>query len=311
MKNFEVFISYSRHDKAIASQACAALEEAGIPCWIAPRDVVPGRDWGESIITAIESARAMVLIFSAHANDSPQIKREVERAVHKGIPIIPMRIEDVVPSRSLEYFISTPQWLDAFIPPVQSHFPSLIAAVRENMAPPAGTAYTGQIIAPEPVTLGAIAPAEAELLEPSRTAPEEKEKRAGGRGIPKWVPALFVAAGVLIVGLVIYYSVPGPAPEKVAPPAAAPSNVAGWVTLPRGTRLVNRSAQSIPTFTLPDRSSQRSIDIRPGQVIPPSGSDELLARKTISLEDWIRFPVGESGKDAYVPQASVALLSVP
>lgn len=49
----------------------------------------------------------MVLIFSQHANVSPQIKREVERAVNKGLPIIPVRIEDAVPSKALEYFIST------------------------------------------------------------------------------------------------------------------------------------------------------------------------------------------------------------
>ena len=44
----------------------------------------PGADWGESIIDAIESSRIMILIFSQNANVSPQIKREVERAVNKG-----------------------------------------------------------------------------------------------------------------------------------------------------------------------------------------------------------------------------------
>jgi len=47
--------------------------------------VVPGADWGESIINAIESSRIMVLIFSQSVNASPQIKREVERAVNKGV----------------------------------------------------------------------------------------------------------------------------------------------------------------------------------------------------------------------------------
>ncbi|HUF54697.1 MAG TPA: hypothetical protein VMR52_13165 [Dehalococcoidia bacterium] len=40
---------------------------------------------------------------TANANDSPQVMREVERAVHKGITIVPFRIEDVVPSRSMEW----------------------------------------------------------------------------------------------------------------------------------------------------------------------------------------------------------------
>jgi len=58
----------------------------------------------------------MVLVLSHHANESQQIKREVERAVHHALPVIPFRIEDVMPTESLEYFISTPHWLDALTP---------------------------------------------------------------------------------------------------------------------------------------------------------------------------------------------------
>jgi hypothetical protein len=126
---FDVFVSYSHPDKAAADAACATLEQNGIRCWIAPRDIVPGMDWSESIINAIEDAKVFVLIFSQHANVSKQIKREVERAVNKGLPIIPVRIEDAVPSKALEYFISTPHWLDAFTPPLEERL-SLTAAVK-------------------------------------------------------------------------------------------------------------------------------------------------------------------------------------
>src|SRR5438067_8123475 len=115
----DVFVSHSVKDKAVADAIVARLEADSVTCWIAPRDIVPGSDWGESIIDAINPSRVMVLVFSQNANESPQIKREVERAVHKGIPIIPLRIEDVTPSKSLEYFISTPHWLDAFTPPLE------------------------------------------------------------------------------------------------------------------------------------------------------------------------------------------------
>ena len=81
----DVFVSHSVKDKAVADAVVARLEAESVTCWIAPRDVVPGADWGESIINAIESNRIMVLIFSQSANASPQIKREVERAVNKGV----------------------------------------------------------------------------------------------------------------------------------------------------------------------------------------------------------------------------------
>jgi hypothetical protein len=126
----DVFISYSSKDKAVADATCAALEARGLRCWIAPRDIVPGADWGESIIDGIGASKAFVLLLSANANLSPQIKREVERAVHAGLSIITMRIEDVQPSKSLEYFLSTPHWLDAMTPPLERHLSYLAGVLR-------------------------------------------------------------------------------------------------------------------------------------------------------------------------------------
>ena len=105
-------------------------------CWIAPRDVVPGADWGESIIDAIESSRIMILIFSRNADASPQIKREVERAVNKGVYIIPFRVDDIPPTKSLEYLISTSQWMDAFSPPLERHLDNLAKTVKAVLQRP-------------------------------------------------------------------------------------------------------------------------------------------------------------------------------
>jgi len=132
----DVFVSYWSKDKSIGDAVSVALESHGLSCWIAPRDILPSNDWGGSIIEAIEDARVMVLIFSASANASVQIKREVERAVTKGKPIIPFRIENVAPTASLEYFISTPQWLDAFTLPLERHLEYLAKVVRKIVGGP-------------------------------------------------------------------------------------------------------------------------------------------------------------------------------
>jgi hypothetical protein len=126
----DAFISYSTHDKASADATCAALEASGVRCWIAPRDITPGAEWGEAIIDAINHCRVLILIFSASANESPQIRREVERAVSKGTPVIPLRIQDIAPTRSLEYFIGTVHWLDALTPPLEFHLRRLVEAVK-------------------------------------------------------------------------------------------------------------------------------------------------------------------------------------
>lgn len=138
-----VFISYSSKDRTVANMAVALLEERDHRCWIAPRDILPGEEWGEAIIKGIRASSVFVLIFSHNANASPQVLREVERAVNAGIPIIPFRIEDVVPDGSLEYFMSVPHWLDALSGPIEQHVQRLAEVVEQierGTAPPPGGA---------------------------------------------------------------------------------------------------------------------------------------------------------------------------
>ena len=172
----DVFVSHSVKDKLVANAIVARLEADSVRCWVAPRDVVPGADWGESIVDAIESSRIMILIFSRNANASPQIKREVERAVDKGVYIIPFRVDDIEPTKSLEYFISTAQWMDAFPPPLERHLETLAKTVKAILAgaPP---------LPPEPHTSSSAAAA----------APTNS-----GR----WIA---IAAGLLLVGLGGWY----------------------------------------------------------------------------------------------------------
>lgn len=123
----DVFVSYSQPDRECAMQLVARLEASEFAVWIAPRDISPAADWAAEIIDAIAASRIMVLVFSAHSNTSAQVRREVERAVHKQVPVLPFRIEDVLPSRSLEYFLSAQHWLDAFPPPLEAHYARLCA----------------------------------------------------------------------------------------------------------------------------------------------------------------------------------------
>lgn len=130
-----VFVSYSQNDRATASEIVAALESQGLECWIAPRNVTPASEWAAEIIDAISAAKVMVLVFSRHSNESPQVRREVERAVHKKLPVVAFRVDDVLPERSLEYFLSSQHWLDAFPGAHAGYYESLILALRRALAP--------------------------------------------------------------------------------------------------------------------------------------------------------------------------------
>ena len=127
----DVFISHSSSDKPTADAICASLEREKLRCWIAPRDILPGKHWGEAIVEAIEASKLMVVVLSQSSNESAQVMREVERAVHNGVVIIPFRVDDVSLSKSLEFFLSTPHWLDALTPPLESHIQKLAKTARD------------------------------------------------------------------------------------------------------------------------------------------------------------------------------------
>ncbi|MEO8440705.1 MAG: TIR domain-containing protein [Spartobacteria bacterium] len=143
----KVFISHSSVDKEIADEVCHFLEANGLVCWIAPRDVIPGKNYGAAIIDAIDQCGVFVLILSSQSNQSGQVVREVERAASSNSVIIPLRVELVAPSRDLEFYVSSSHWLDAPDKPLSQHLGKLLAAIQswegcvqsrpEKITPPA------------------------------------------------------------------------------------------------------------------------------------------------------------------------------
>jgi len=126
----DVFISYSNKDKSVGDAVCAILEKNRIRCWIAPRDINPGVPFAEAIIDGITGSKVFVLVYSSNSNRSHQVIKEVDRAVHHGLAIIPLRLEDVPMSKQLEYYISDVHWLDALTPPLEKHINKLCNVVQ-------------------------------------------------------------------------------------------------------------------------------------------------------------------------------------
>jgi hypothetical protein len=46
------------------------------------------------------------------------------------VPVVPFRIENVAPEKSLAYFMGSVHWLDALTPPIEQHLQKLVAAVK-------------------------------------------------------------------------------------------------------------------------------------------------------------------------------------
>jgi TIR domain len=224
---FDVFISYSSRDKTAADAACAVLESAGIRCWIAPRDIKPGGEYGAAIISAIERCRVMVLIFSSSANKSHQIHREIERAVSKGVPIVPVRIEEVVPTKSMEYFLGGIHWLDALTPPIEEHLKQLAGTVEAILQADAGSRGKSRKLPPRERASSTMA---GEIHHPAKREEGGQDRADAGRdtklvGI-RWGYAM-LAAGLCIIAALggIWFNqtrTPAPAsPTSSQPPQRA------------------------------------------------------------------------------------------
>jgi TolB-like protein/Flp pilus assembly protein TadD len=131
-----VFISYASHDSVVAQKVCSALEAAGYPCWIAPRNVLAGTNYADGIVHAVDDSSILVLILSAQAVASAHVGREIERAVSKRHPVVALRIDAAPLTAAFEYFLNQSQWIEGG--GSDAAIAQLVNAVGQHLAP--GTA---------------------------------------------------------------------------------------------------------------------------------------------------------------------------
>ena len=142
----EIFISHAFKDKGIADAICGKLESANVRCWIAPRNIPPGKDWARAIREAINSSRVVVLVLSENANAATHIEREIANAFHTGRIIIPFRLGNAIPRRNLLYYLGNVRWLDSVDPPAEQDLEALTACIKGM---PVGAAASGVDLSPQ------------------------------------------------------------------------------------------------------------------------------------------------------------------
>ena len=209
----DVFISHASGDRDVAETLCQALENRGLSCWIAARDVGPGENFQVSIVRAIRAATVMVLVFSAKSNNSDEIKKELVLAGQRRLTVIPVRVEDVAPDEAFAYELAIRQWIDLF-----ADWEDAVQRLARQIETVVGTA-------PRPAT-------------PDDAEPQVRPAPQAGRGTtaasvaparpsPRRTVAIAaaIAAGVVAiggVGLLLGRGVPS-APAPTATPAGNPT----------------------------------------------------------------------------------------
>jgi formylglycine-generating enzyme required for sulfatase activity len=317
----DVFLSYSAHDKTFADAACAVLEHHRIRCWIAPRDITPGEEWGDAIIKGISGSRMMVLIFSGHANASGQVRREVERAISRGMTVMPIRIEDVRPEGAMEFALGNRHWLDAFTPPIERHLELIARSVKALLNPDVESARGSRVTGDLPANTTATP-------RPDRADADEHR-----RARPFW-PIAVVASliGLVALGAIVITIRPrngemaagtpmhnppatsaangGRSPEAAPKPAAEADSTVPPKQLTNSIKTGNGETPARTTTdgppTTPATGSEKHAEAAPNRGTEPD-STSPPKRLTNSIEmKLVLIPAGEflMGSDATDPDAS-------
>lgn len=124
----DVFISYSSKNKTAADAICHVLEENGVKCWMAPRDIPAGSEYGDLIDEAIKSSEIIVVVFSQTAAESPWVKGELNIAFEEQKTIIPFRIDSTPLKGQNRVILNQKHWIDAY-PDYEEKFSDLVNAV--------------------------------------------------------------------------------------------------------------------------------------------------------------------------------------
>ena len=113
----EVFISYSSANIQTAQAICHALESNRIKCWMAPRDIRPGAEYGDIIEEAIVTCKVFLIVFSETSQISRWVRSELNIGFSSNKPIIPFRIDptDLKGSMKLMLKRSLVSWLRSYL----------------------------------------------------------------------------------------------------------------------------------------------------------------------------------------------------
>ena len=109
---YDVFISYSRKDTAIADRICAAFDRAGISYFIDRQGIAGGMEFPKILAPAIKESEVFLLLASENAYQSPFTTREILYAFNKkrGEKMLPYIIDGSVLPDDVEFVFSSTNW---------------------------------------------------------------------------------------------------------------------------------------------------------------------------------------------------------
>jgi WD40 repeat protein len=85
-----VFVAYSRRDSDFVRRLVQDLRAEGVNLWVDQDEVTVGEQWWDSIVNAIRTTTAVILIATPDGRRSKWVERELRLADEQGIPVFPI-----------------------------------------------------------------------------------------------------------------------------------------------------------------------------------------------------------------------------
>lgn len=168
----QVFISYSSAEADQANELVKKLEQAGIQCWIAPRDIPMGSDYTDEIPEAIEACPTFLLLLSKKSQASKWVKMELTQALNDNRYILPLQMEDFTPKKGFTFLLQNAQIRPYYSNP-QGTLDEAIQKIRQ---------YAPQPPAPKPAVQSKPEP--AEIVDPTTLTWDETAEYTDEAGNP-------------------------------------------------------------------------------------------------------------------------------
>jgi TolB-like protein/Flp pilus assembly protein TadD len=110
----EVFVSYARNDAPRVLALTERLRAAGVSLWIDQAGIDAASLWSEQIVTALESAKVLLLLITEAAMHSPNVAKEVTLVSERNGAILPVHLEPTAIPPKLKYQLAGIQHVEYY-----------------------------------------------------------------------------------------------------------------------------------------------------------------------------------------------------
>ena len=134
----DVLISYAVQDQTAAEAIRLALEENGVGCQLAPRELAADGPRKDAAFDGPSEYRLLILVLSPHAVASPQVRSEVRGAIQREgpkLPILPFQIAAVALDEEFRSLLGGCRILDASGAPLSETLSHLVRDVKRSIGP--------------------------------------------------------------------------------------------------------------------------------------------------------------------------------